>query len=78
MKLHKADLTRELLMSRSILCFLFMILAASSVACAGVFDIEEIKVAPAPAQEKYLQLKHTEKVLDSHLSGNGYKRQAAT
>ena len=58
-------------MSRSILCFLFMILAASSVAYAGVFDIEEIKVAPSPAEEKYLQLKHTEKVLDFDVAKDG-------
>ncbi|MGA2731930.1 MAG: DUF3160 domain-containing protein [Syntrophobacteraceae bacterium] len=58
-------------MSKSILCFLFMILAASSVAYAGVFDIEEIKVAPSPAQEKYLQLKHTEKVLDFDVAKDG-------
>jgi hypothetical protein len=48
-----------------------MILAASSVAHAGVFDIEEIKVAPSPAQEQYLQLKHTEKVLDFDVAKDG-------
>ncbi len=59
-------------MSRTLLCsFLFIILAASGVAYAGVFDIGEIRVAPSPAQERYLQLKHTEKVLDFDVAKDG-------
>src|SRR5271157_3011963 len=65
-------LIKEPPMSRSLLCcFLFIILAASGVTYAGVFDIEEIKVAPSPAEEKYLELKHTEKVLDFDVAKDG-------
>jgi hypothetical protein len=59
-------------MSGSLLCcLLFILLSASSVTCAGVFDLEEIQVAPSPAQEKHLQLKLTEKVLDFDAAKDG-------
>ncbi len=60
-------------MSRPLLCccVLFIILAVPGVTRAGVFDIEEIKVAPSPAEAKYLPLKQTEKVLDFDVAKDG-------
>jgi hypothetical protein len=63
-------------MFRSLLCLLSIVLATlalsfatvfdseNNVTPSGVFDIEEIKVAPSPVEGKSLELEQTKKVLD--------------
>jgi hypothetical protein len=63
-------------MFRSLLCLLFIVLATptlnfgtifdseNNVTPSGAFDIEEIRVAPSPAEGKSLELDQTKKVLD--------------
>jgi hypothetical protein len=71
--IHYSLHLKGLHMSRNFLCccFLAVTLAASGAARAGVFDLQEIKVAPSPAEAKYLQLKQAEKVLDFDVAKDG-------
>jgi len=57
---------------RHLFCSLvIMMTMACSVAIAGVFDPEEIQVAPSPSELKLLDFKESEKVLDFDVARSG-------
>ena len=60
-------------MSRSLFCCCLFILSAfgCNAALGGTFDLEEIQVAPSPAQGRSLEFKGTEKVLDFDVAKDG-------
>lgn len=51
--------------------FLFFFTILPCTAPANVFDIEEIRVAPSPGEEKRLEFKSTEKVIDFDVAKDG-------
>ncbi|MHC1728359.1 MAG: DUF3160 domain-containing protein [Syntrophobacteraceae bacterium] len=52
-------------------CLFIGLTACSGVSLAGVFDLEEIQVTPSPHEERYLEIKQSEKVLDFDVAKDG-------
>lgn len=57
-------------------CLAVLLSVACGIAVAGVFDTEEVQVAPSPSEVRYLDFKESERIVDFDVSRIGPKTAA--